>query len=117
MWPAASKLSRLRPFGYTRTPQIIARGPAVLADFAVTFEEYVYSNDGSAVVPTKPVKTPENGAKHAAWSIIHRPAAKYRSQYLNRTLSQEELEQGDRHLNPPTQEDPVAAGGNGFCLV
>jgi hypothetical protein len=65
----------------------------VSTDFVVTFKEYVKMNYGNAVVPNKLVKTLENGAKHAAWSKIHRPAAKYRGQYLNWTLSQEDFGQ------------------------
>jgi hypothetical protein len=45
------------------------------------------------VVPTKLIKTPENGAKHAAWSTIHKFAAAFRKQYLAQTLSQEDFEQ------------------------
>jgi hypothetical protein len=94
MRPAASKLSRRRPHGYTTsTSRIISRGLTVPTDFAVTFKEYVDLSDGSAVVPNKLVKTPENEAKHAAWSEIHKPAKKYRIQYLNRTLSQEDFEE------------------------
>ena len=94
MRPAASKLSRRRPHGYTTsTSRIISRGLTVPTDFAVTFKEYVDLSDGSAVVPNKVVKTPENEAKHAAWSEIHKPAKKYRIQYLNRTLSQEDFEE------------------------
>ena len=99
MWPAASKLFQLRPLGRTSTSQriqyynLITRGLAISPDFAEIFPAYVEANGGNAVVPNKLVKTPENEAKHAAWSEIHKSAAAFRKRYLDQTLSQEDFEQ------------------------
>ena len=99
MWPAASKLSRLRPLGRASNFQriqyynLITRGLAISPDFAEIFPAYVEANGGNAVVPNKLAKTPENEAKHAAWSEIHKSAAAFRKRYLDQTLSQEDFEQ------------------------
>ena len=99
MWPVASKLARLRPLGRASNFQriqyynLITRGLAISPDFAEIFPAYVEANGGNAVVPNKLVKTPENEAKHAAWSEIHKSAAAFRKRYLDQTLSQEDFEQ------------------------
>jgi hypothetical protein len=95
MWPAASKLARLRPLGRASNFQriqyynLITRGLAISPDFAEIFPAYVEANGGNAVVPGKLIKTPENEAKHAAWSKIHKRAAAFRKRYLDKALSQE----------------------------
>jgi hypothetical protein len=99
MWPAASKLFQLRPLGRASNFQriqyynLITRGLAISPDFAEIFPAYVEANGGNAVVPNKLVKTPENEAKHAAWSEIHKSAAAFRKRYLDQTLSQADFEQ------------------------
>jgi hypothetical protein len=98
MWPAASKLARLRPLGTSTSQRIqyydlITRGLSISPDFAEISPAYVEANGGNAVVPGKLIKTPENEAKHAAWSKIHKRAAAFRKRYLDKALSQEDFEQ------------------------
>jgi hypothetical protein len=95
----ASKLSRPRPLGRGSASQRIqycnhiTRGLAISTDFAQIFAAYVEANGGNAVVPKKPIQTPENEANYAAWTMIHKLATAFRKRYPAQTLSQEDFEQ------------------------